>query len=832
MSAVLSRHYEAGQLLELLTPKSRPRSPLNISHNPLGRAGSLRRSRNSPSSSPSMAAERELSTLLGAATPKHKVAAEGERRTAFPASSPETTIRSPELSPRPQRVPTCSFNENQQPQTGQRAPQTRSSPPETSLSSQNANHTTANYLSCDATQTQFNTINHTNEVTVKPTSDANQQSDHNNNGNDRSGLGFSNQGTLSDHRSGLRGEVATMNKADQELRGPISCSDQKNEHSTAAAGNMSVVLEKCTLVPELKAFDKATTRTSHSEGPRSSRLRGCPQDDVVIVDLEQEGADRSQVQETQNNSQIGNTENTNVQSSETNSSSLQREEEEAREEKVIVWCVTGVCEAAGELTHSDNSHAQTEEDPCRGDNQGGSQQASSAPANSMPSEPQPANEKPVPIPISSQPVPVSRCDDPSHPVTSPRWCPVDPASANEGSRLTSGASEEAKETANQEEEVEGSTNEMREVETVPEQSLSDDRSRNETPSCHTTNEKTEAATSTNGKAELAPSSKPSTRSLPTSKTRPAGMKTVTPNASSAASKSKPVRTLTSSENQGMRRVVPISKASRGAPSLGKRPEKPPGNLRGSSSTATPASLTVSNLNSTSLRRGDRPSTAPSSRRSSINRTPDAKDSKDQKVSGPQASAREQNHDLQRKPSIRKPLTKPKAQQEEKMCRSTLRALTQGDGGGGSISAPATPLHKGSAPSSLPLPNFARSTASSSFRRSHTTLGPPHSSHTGSDSSPKSISKTTSSSIAPPGTSSPLTRTGSMRLSATSRSSDLLYPSSSSPLRRSQSIRIPPRSPLQNSLVPPKGHRPNDSGAYSDKSAHSRDPAKSVRPSWK
>lgn len=157
-----------------------------------------------------------------------------------------------------------------------------------------------------------------------------------------------------------------------------------------------------------------------------------------------------------------------------------------------------------------------------------------------------------------------------------------------------------------------------------------------------------------------------------------------------------------------------------------------------------------------------------------------------------------------------------------MCRSTLRALAQGGGGGGSISAPTTPKHKASASS---LPGFARSTASSSLRKTQMTLAP---SKAGSDSSPKPFPKT-SSSVAPPGGSSPLTRTGSLRVS---RSSDPHNPSSPSPLSRSQSIRAPPHSPRQDSLIPPKGHRRNDSGTFSDKSAHSRDSAKSTKPSWR
>ncbi|XP_036967270.1 FH2 domain-containing protein 1-like [Acanthopagrus latus] len=786
MSAVMSRHNDAGLLMELLTLKSRPRSP-----NPFGRSGSLRRSRNSPSSSPSIAADRELSTLLGMATIDHKVTqhqGKGEARTAFSSASPEPQLRSPGISPQTQpqspRVNSCSFPQNQQPQAGQMAPQTHLSAPKSAQ-----NHTTASYLSNDGTQTRLNTINPTNKVTVKPTSDANQQYDHNNNGNDR----------LSDHQTqfGSRRDPTRLSSADQDFSG---CSDKKFERSAATTGNMSVVLEKCTLVPELKVFDEVLT--SREEG---TRLRGFHQDDLVVTDLEEEAVDEHQDKMPQNIS----ADKSDVKLSET---SLQREEEEVREEKVVVWCVTGVCEAADEVTISDSEHANTEEDQCQSDNQGGSQHSSSASANRTPSESHPANEKPVPEPISSQPVPVSRCDDPA---SSPRWRPAEPLSANEGPSLTAGASEEPKEAANQEEEAKDSTNETRDVETVPEQST-DDRCR--TASCDTTKENTEDASSTNEKVKTVTAS--SAKNLPTSRTRPAGLRPTSTNTNiaSAANRSKPVRTLTNSENQGMRRVVPISRTSRGAPSQGKRSEKPPGNHRGSSN----------GLSTSSLQQGDRPSTAPSSRRSSIIKIPDSKDSKDQKVPGPQASVREQNRDLQRKLSIRKTLVKPKPQPEEKMCRSTLRALTQGGGGGGggggSISAPVTPLHKATTPSSSALPSFARSTASSSFRRTHTTLAPPAPSHPPDTGSPKSSTTTTSS---------PLTRTGSLRVSSTSRSSDLLNPSSSSSsLSRSQSIRAPPRSPLHDSLVPPKGHRRNDSGTFSDKSSHSRDSGKSIRPTWR
>ncbi|XP_053199596.1 FH2 domain-containing protein 1-like [Scomber japonicus] len=785
MSAAMSRHDEAG-LMEFLSPRSHPRSPLNNSRIPLGRTGSLRRSRKSPSSSPSINADRELSMVLGMATPDHRLTQQRgaeEARTVFHLGSPEPGLRS--LSP-------LAWSQ--------------------SPSATNAHHTTTTYLNFDSTQTQVNAINPTNRDTVKSTSDLNQQSDHNNNGNDRLTLDSSSQVTPSEQTNfGLSGETATANdnaeksRVDLDVSGQNVTCDEETNHS-ASNSNMSVVLEKCTLVPELKAFDENTPR---------QRLYGYRQDDMVITDLDEEGADKSKLQEVQANSHIGKAEKNDIFVFDTSSSSSQRNEEDEREDKVVVWCVTGVCEAAGEGTHTDDTLEQTERNQYTSDNQGGNEKAFSAPTKHTPSEPQLANETSVPVPISSQPVPVSRCDNSPLTVSSTSWQPAEQPSSSQ--TLTADASKDTKEPVDQGEEAEGSNNEEKKVETLPEKST---ESKSDTD--HTTNENPEAAPPTNGKAEAATLSKPSTKNLATSKARPAGIKPTTPN----TNKCKPVRTLTNSENQGMRRVVPISRTSRGVPPLSKPPEKPPGHQRGSSS------LNVTNFNSSSLRRGEKPSTSPSTQRSSIHKDP--KDAKDRKVSGTHTFAREQKQDVQRRPSIHKPLTKPKAQPEEKMCRSTLRALGQAAanaGGGGSVSAPATPLRKAITPSSSPLPGFARNTASSSFRR---TLTPatPHSAHSGSDSSPKTSSKTF---VPPTGTSSPFTRAGSLRVTTTSKSSDVHNPpssSTSSPLRRTQSIRTPPRPPLQDLQAPSKGHRRNDSGSFSDKSTHSRESGKVSRPGWR
>lgn len=766
MSAVSSGPNDAGLLMELLSPK--PRSPLNNSLGSLGRSGSLRRSRNSPSSSPSVAADRELNTLLGIGIQNHKVAQQrgaGEARTASPSASPERV--SPQTRSN-MSIRVFSFPQTQQPLGGQLVAQTPDP-------SSNEHNTTANYLNDDATQTHMNAVDPIDTVTDDPSSDFNQESDHNNNSGGSQVAPSGRQ-----QRFGSRGRT-------NEKQNWIS--EKKTGAGAAASGSMAVLLEKHTLVPELRAFNKLGAVTGQpDEGRQAGGLPGGQGHLGLTEGGEQEGS----------KSQLLQAENTCVEESDVLvTSSSQKEEEEGGEDEVVVWCVTGVCEAAGERTHTDVTQTQTENNQCGSDNQAGSERSSFASANHTPSVPQQTNGKPVPVPISSQPVPVSRCEDSPRPVSSTRRRPAGPVSSNQMPPLTADASEKVKESANQVNEPRSSrssTNQKAARKTVAGQSA-DDKTGNQAASCPVVGG---AAPITSGKNPT------NTRNITTSKSRPAGIKPPPPN---SPNKGKPVRTLTSTENQSMRRVVPISRTSRGAAAQEKHPERSPGQHRGSFN-----SLTTANLHSTSVRRGERPSTAPTSRRSSIHKTPDPKDSKDQKVPG--TRARELNQ-----PSIRKPLTQPKL--EEKICRSTLQALTRtgnGGAGGSTLSAPATPLHKATAPSSCP--GFARSTASSSFRRTRTSLAPPRSPQTGSDSSFKTSS---SSYCAPPtGAASSLTQTSSLRVHSTPPSL----------LTRTPSIRLPPRPPIHNSLAPRKGHKRNDSGSFSDQSSQSRDSGKTSRPGWR
>lgn len=736
MTAAVSRQDDTGLLMELLAPRSGPDSPQ------VRRSGSFRRSRNSPSTSPSVAAERELSAFLGMTTLGSKISPGREPKLSSPSAQP------PETRPQGPRTFSSAIVPSQQEQRGVAALWTG---PRT------ANRATSSYLSNDSVSPSD----------VDPTtSNANQQSDHNNNGDD-----------LADRGQIQPAESRLTDGLGQDVGGETGGKELERSGATAA-GSMSVVLEKCSLVPQLRVFD-IIGESPHSRG----RLHGPQQDHLVVTDLE-EPVER--VRKEQNNNAEGCDEQVLRKAEEEGEGHEEGEERETgeegegREDKVIVWCVTGVCEMAADLSHSDSSEAHT------GHHQGA--------ASRTPPDP-PAKEGVAPTPISNQPVPsASHFDHASHPASSPGQCSAEPASdPDDGSRPTAGASSaEAADRGS-------STRRSREGAAA--------RERSAVPGSRA------SSSSRGAKSSASPRT---IKESPISKTQQAGTKTA--NSASAGTKSRLVRTLTTSENQGMRRVVPISRPGRAAPAQGRPLEKPLGSHRGSSSTTITSSTTST---SASQRRGERPSTAPSSRRSSFNKVSDATESKEPKASG----VRPHNQDL-RKTSLRKPSAKVVAKPEEKMCRSTLRALTLGGAGGGSASAPATPMHRAAAAASS-LPGFARSTASFSFRRTQTVLS---ASRAASDSSGKALppktTTTPSSSAAPPGRS----RAGSLKVSHSSHFQN--SSSSPGPNSRAQSSWAPAQSPHPDLLVTPKGHRRNDSSTLSDKSSNSRESAKFVKPGWR
>lgn len=272
----------------------------------------------------------------------------------------------------------------------------------------------------------------------------------------------------------------------------------------------------------------------------------------------------------------------------------------------------------------------------------------------------------------------------------------------------------------------------------------------------------------------------SSKSKPASKTATASKQPTT----------RPVRTLNTSENQTMRRVVPITRS-------------------GSSATKRPEKISAESSNHRlSVHRSSHPGDDPKSPRG-------------RELS--QAS-------VVRKPSVRKTTPKPvrpvvpKPPPEEKMCRSTMRALAQAAQAAGvqgavpgerSASAPQTPVR--SPGSAARLPSFARNTVASTTRVAKRDGVP------GGATSPN-----------PGGTastrSSPLARTASFRHPSNRVSPDV--PQSS--IRRVASIRVPAKKASAETLAPLRGHERKNSGSFSDKSGYSRDSHidKPHKPLWR
>eukprot|EP00063_Salmo_salar_P037497 XP_014012332.1 PREDICTED: FH2 domain-containing protein 1-like [Salmo salar] len=699
-------------LIELL--KSRPCSP-HSPKNALGRSGSVRRSRGSASA----AADRQLTSLLtlgitsdvkvvgGSPNPGRRLWRGAEQRDSSPMRSPETGLRSPNISPlnrlQTQGPAGHTQPQNQHPQVDWPGPHSPSSIP-TSLGPRYSHH--------------------------KPQPGVN--SNH------------SPQTATTDHKPGT--DLNRTTDPDNNQKQPSS---------------LTANLERHNLVPKLQAFDLVLTPHGHDLG-----------DVVTDTDLEKDIPRDSNLTDTQKNSQ-GRSEGWE-----------QREEEVDGNSRMVAAGIVNEEPPVGEVeekkgvsqTETDrspstaiidlSSHAQSGDDHTHTDeaesptHQVSASSMAESPANSMPSESQPTNEYSVPVSTTDQSVPVSS-DESSVPAVS--------TSTNElPASVTAGASDR---------------------------------------SAQGTNPKTSQV------------SKPS-RPASTTTTTTSGRKTV-------------IRTLNSSENQGMRRVVPIFKASRRGSIPGKQVEKPPGHQ--SSGPRTTTTTTTSSPANRSLRRAERSSATP--RRNSLQ----VDDPKAVTTTGVHGSARDQPQPstLQRKPSVRKPLrpVAPRPPPEEKMCRSTLRALAAAGGavpiaeggGGNSLSAPSTPSHRGGVSNPTPLPGFARNTAASSFRR--TALAPPGSTLTPSKNSPRS------SPVPSPGPS-PLSRAGSLRHHRVTPAGP---PGTDNPIRRTQSIKGPLRAPIPNSLPPqtlpdslaqPKGHAGKNSSSFSDKSTHYRDFSKALKPTWR
>ncbi|XP_028262911.1 FH2 domain-containing protein 1 [Parambassis ranga] len=274
-----------------------------------------------------------------------------------------------------------------------------------------------------------------------------------------------------------------------------------------------------------------------------------------------------------------------------------------------------------------------------------------------------------------------------------------------------------------------------------------------------------------------------------------------------------VRMLTSNESQGLRKVVPISKPTRTG-SGKQRAERPSAHegeethrpLRDQS---TPA-------------RGRTEKTARPPRHSSL--PPD--ESKAQRGGGLAGSiSRWARDSMPRKASIHKPSAKPlrnipKPAPEEKMCRSTMRALaltqTQTQGAASSENGSS---HTCSVKTTSELPSFARSTVASTSRIKKE-LGPPSVPSTPSRS-PSLLSRQTS---AKQNRISPAVNTSDERPQGTN-------------LRRVQSVKATSRSAYRSQTPPPPAALDDlrKASSFSEKPVQPRDIvtlSRSTKPSWK
>uniref|UniRef100_A0A672LNJ8 FH2 domain-containing protein 1-like n=1 Tax=Sinocyclocheilus grahami TaxID=75366 RepID=A0A672LNJ8_SINGR len=267
--------------------------------------------------------------------------------------------------------------------------------------------------------------------------------------------------------------------------------------------------------------------------------------------------------------------------------------------------------------------------------------------------------------------------------------------------------------------------------------------------------------------------------------------------------SRPTRTLTATETQNMRKVVPITRQNRSSSSI-RKVEKPPGHenivpRRPIRDQSMPA------------RRGERQGRP--TRHSSL----PPEDPRAPRGATPSTS-RWVRDSAQHRPSIKKTNAKTvrnisKPAPEEKMCRSTMRALAQAQAQG--TSEGGTPDSPSNIPkSSSPLPSFARNTVASSSR---TKKDLPSPAVTGTPS--KNLSRSSSQRL-------PGGRTDSVSSVPLPRSED-------KPIRRVQSVRASSRI----SETPPSQsgqERSLKSSSFSERSIQIRDSilSRTNKPTWK
>lgn len=277
--------------------------------------------------------------------------------------------------------------------------------------------------------------------------------------------------------------------------------------------------------------------------------------------------------------------------------------------------------------------------------------------------------------------------------------------------------------------------------------------------------------------------------------------------------SRPTRTLTTTETQNMRKVVPITRQNRSSSNL-KRVEKPPGH----ESAEPRRPLRDQSMPARRAERQSRPA-----RHSSL---PPENPRVQRGTPASNTNPRWTKEPTQRTPSHKKSNAKPirnipKPAPEEKMCRSTMRALAlaqaQGTPEGGT----------GETPNNTPkgcLPSFARNTVSSSSRSKKDSPAPPAA---GTPSKSSTLSRTSSQRLAS------VARTDSVSSGPLPRGEDKLGGS----LRRVQSVRASSRSTQGSDTTPLQSGREHSfkSSSFSERSTQNRDSVSVCRtnkPTWK
>ncbi|XP_059199055.1 FH2 domain-containing protein 1 [Centropristis striata] len=277
-----------------------------------------------------------------------------------------------------------------------------------------------------------------------------------------------------------------------------------------------------------------------------------------------------------------------------------------------------------------------------------------------------------------------------------------------------------------------------------------------------------------------------------------------------------VRTLTSSETQGMRKVVPISKLTRTGSS--KKAEKASTQDGGEAHRPLRDQSTPARGRSEKTTRPPRHSSLP----------PD--ESKAQRASSLTAGVPRWARDsTPRKGSIHKPSAKPlrnipKPAPEEKMCRSTMRALAQAQAQAqaqvqGPASSETSSCHTHSAKNTSDVPSFARNTVASQSRTKKELAAP-------------SVPSTPSRSPSLLGRQTPVKQN---RLAPTVETTEERPQGTN--LRRVQSVKAASRSAYRSETPPPPPTRDDirKTNSFSEKSAPSKDlvtPGRGAKPSWK